>query len=235
MADLSSIFDRTGTVRRPAYGQLWQEFGALLTDRRTFPANSSLPSGEGRVVLVLPGFLTSDLLTMALRQFLADQGFRPFGWEHGVNLGPTPSALAHLRDRVRDLSDINGGPIAVVGVSLGGLLARDLAYDCPDRIRHVVTVASPFRLPTASTFEGLIRICQPLYDAELDIDRLARPLPVPSTAFFTRDDGVVAWESCRSDDPDCRNIEVTGPHMTICRNPDVLHHLVHALAASDIQ
>ncbi len=59
----------------------------------------------------------------------------------------------------------------------------------------------------------------------------AQMLPMPSTAFFTRDDGVVAWESCQSDDPDCANIEVTGHHMTICRNPAVLTQLVQALAA----
>ncbi|MDB5395795.1 MAG: alpha/beta hydrolase [Rhodospirillales bacterium] len=230
MADLSSIFDRTGAVRRPDYAQLLHELGALLNSRPEPPPFATLPNGRGQVALVLPGFLTSDLLTLSLRQFLTAQGFRPFGWQHGVNVGPTTSALLHLRDRVRALSDLNDGPIAVIGVSLGGLLARDLAYDCPERIRHVVTLASPFRLPTASTFEPLVRMCGPLFDAELNIARLSTPLPMPSTAFFTRDDGVVAWESCRSDDPDCANFEVTGRHMTICRNPEVLTQIVHALA-----
>ncbi len=230
MADLSSIFDRTGAVRRPAYGQLLHEFGALISDNPASPSTASLPGGGGQIVLVLPGFLTGDMITLPLRQFLDGQGFRSYGWEHGLNVGPTPRALQHLRDRVRELSDLNGGPIAVVGVSLGGLLARDLAYDCPDRIRHVVTLASPFRLPTASTFEPLVRMCGPLYTAELNTERLAQPLPVPATAFYTRDDGVVAWESCLSDDPDCVNIEVGGSHMTICRNPAVRSHLVRNLA-----
>jgi pimeloyl-ACP methyl ester carboxylesterase len=232
MTDLSSLFDRTGTVRRPAFGQLFQEFGALFTDRPAVPDTVALPDGDGQVVLVLPGFLTGDLITRPLRQFLEGQGFRTFGWQHGVNVGPTPSALAHLRGRVNDLAELNEGPIAVIGISLGGLLARDLAYDCPDQICHVVTMASPFRLPTASTFEPLVRMCGPLYDPELQIERLALPLPVASTAFFTRDDGVVAWESCRSDDPDCMNIEVGGQHMTICRNPSVLTHLVQRLAGT---
>jgi pimeloyl-ACP methyl ester carboxylesterase len=230
MTDLSSLFDRTGDVRRPSFAQLMQEFGALLTDHPTAPDAASLPHGQGQAVLVLPGFLTGDLITVSLRQFLDAQGFRTYGWEHGVNVGPTSAALAHLRGRVRELSALNGGPIVVIGISLGGLLARDLAYDCPEAIRHVVTMASPFRLPTASTFEPLVRLCGPFYDPELQTARLALPLPVPSTAFFTRDDGVVAWESCRSDDADCLNIEVSGHHMTICRNPDVLSHLVQRLA-----
>ena len=196
------------------------------------PDAATLPNGKGQAVLVLPGFLTGDLITYSLRQFLDGQGFRTYGWEHGLNVGPTSAALAHLRGRVSELAASNGGPIALVGVSLGGLLARDLAYDCPELVRHVVTLASPFRLPTASTFEALVRLCEPFYDPELQTARLALPLPVPSTAFFTRDDGVVAWESCRSDDPDCLNIEVSGQHMTICRNPDVLAHLVRRLAGA---
>ena len=232
MTDVSSLFDRTGTVRRPAFGQLLLEFGALLTDYPVTPDFTALPDGDGQVVLVLPGFLTGDMITRPLRQFLEDHGFRTFGWEHGLNLGPTTSALAHLRTRVQELFELNGGPISLIGISLGGLLARDLVYDCPDRIRHVVTMASPFRLPTASTFEVLVRLCGPLYDPELQVERLAEPLPVASTAFFTRDDGVVAWESCRSDDADCMNIEVTGHHMTICRNPAVLAHLVERLAGT---
>jgi pimeloyl-ACP methyl ester carboxylesterase len=230
MVDLSNIFDRTGAVRRPAYGQLLQEFGALLNEHPAPPSFDTLPDGDGQVVLVLPGFLTGDRLTIALRQFLSGRGFRPFGWQHGVNVGPTTKALLHLRERVRQLSELNDGPIAVIGVSLGGLLARDLAYDCPDCINHVITLASPFRLPTASTFEPLVRMCGPLFDAEVDISRLSMPLPVRSTAFFTREDGVVAWESCRSDDPDCTNIEVPGHHVTICRNPAVLVQLVEVLA-----
>jgi pimeloyl-ACP methyl ester carboxylesterase len=232
MTNVSDLFDRTGALRRPNYGQLLQEFGSLLTNRPS-PPDSALPVGDGQVVLVLPGFMTTDRLTLPLRQFLEARGFRTFGWQHGMNVGPTPGAQNHLRARVAALYALNGGPIALVGVSLGGLLARDVAYDCPDLIRHVVTLASPFRLPTASTFEPLVRLCGPLYGPNLAIDRLATPLPMPATAFYTRSDGVVAWESCRSDDPDCLNVEVTGPHLTICRNPAVLTHLVQRLAIDD--
>jgi pimeloyl-ACP methyl ester carboxylesterase len=231
MTNVSEFFDRTGALRRPAYGQLLQEFGSLLTNRPS-PPDLAPPNGDGQVVLVLPGFMTTDRLTRPLRQFLEAQGYRTFGWQHGMNVGPTPGAQHHLRARVAALSVLNG-PIALVGVSLGGLLARDVAYDLPHMVRHVVTLASPFRLPTASTFEPLVRLCGPLYDSDLAVDRLATPLPVPATAFYTRSDGVVAWQSCRSDDPDCLNIEVTGPHLTICRNPAVLTQLAQRLAVDD--
>lgn len=229
MTDISALFDRTGAIRRPDFSQLLEEFSALFTDHIDPHDFGDLPDGDGQVVLVLPGFLTSDMVTRPFREFLDEHGFRTFGWEYGLNFGPTAGVLAHLRNRVQALFELNGAPIALIGVSLGGLLARDLAYDCPDKIRHVVTMASPFRLPTASTFEHLVRLCGPLYDPQAQIERLAQPLPVPSTAFFTRYDGVVAWESCRSDDHNCMNIEVDGHHMTITRNPQVLKHLVERL------
>lgn len=229
MTNVSSYFDRTGVLRRPGYGNLLQEFGALFTDRPALP-DVELPDGEGQIVFTLPGFLANDLLTQPLRQFLDARGFRTFGWQNGMNLGPTATTLRYLRTRVDQLFALNDGPISIVGVSFGGLLARNLAYDCPEKIRHVVTLVSPFRLPTTSNLEPLVRLCSPLFDSGLDIERLSTSLPVPSTAFYTRDDGIVAWETCLSDDPDCLNIEVTGPHMTICRNPAVLTQLVQRLA-----
>ena len=109
-------------------------------------------------------------------------------------------------------------------------MARDLAYDCSDDIRDVVTLVSPFRLPTASTIEPLVHICAPFYSTAIDLERLARPLPVPATAIFTRDDGIVTWESCTSDHSTCVSVEVTGRHVTICRNPEALRRVAESLA-----
>jgi pimeloyl-ACP methyl ester carboxylesterase len=234
MRDLSRLFDRSGGVQRPPLRRFVGEYWALIADNPAPPAPADLPNGNGRVVLVVPGFLCSDQTTTApLRRFLDSCGFRCVGWDYGVNWGPTEGALAHLRRRVIALADLNGGPIDLVGVSLGGLLARNVAYDEPARVRHVITLASPFRLPTASGFEPLIRLCGLFYSQNLQLARFAAPLPVPSTAFYTQDDGVVAWESCRSEEPGCANIGVTGPHMTICPNPAVLSRLVPILAGED--
>jgi pimeloyl-ACP methyl ester carboxylesterase len=230
MPDISQLFDRSGAVRRPSLGRFAREYWALVVDRPDPPATATLPRGDGEVVLVLPGFLTNDALTTPLRRFLDTLGFRSFGWGAQLNWGPTEGALAHVRRRVIALSDLNGGPIAVIGVSLGGLLARNVAYEEPGRIRHVATLASPFRLPTASGFEPLVRLCSAFYSNDLKLARLATPLPMASTAFYTKDDGVVAWQSCRSDEPGCVNIGVTGAHMTICRNPVVLTELARRLA-----
>jgi pimeloyl-ACP methyl ester carboxylesterase len=231
MLRLSGVFDRRGQVQRPAYGLLWGELLSFLFEHPAPPDPAVFAPGRGHVVLVVPpAALSGDLATRPLRRFLMRCGYRVHGWGLGINWGPTPRLLGGLRRRLRELRDIEGGPVSVVGVSLGGLLARDLAYDCAQEIRQVITLASPFRLPTATTIEPLFHLLALFYEPTLNSTRLAAPLPVASTAFFTRDDGVVAWESCKSDEPTCRSIEVSGAHLTICRNPEVLGLLAEVLA-----
>lgn len=225
-----SIFDHTGAVPRPSYRRLICEFRALLADNPTEIDLTILPRGNGQAILVVPGFLTYDRTTRSLRKFLDDCGYRTFGWDCGVNWGPTRSTLDHLRRRLAEISERTGGPVIVVGISLGGLLVRDLAHDEPDRVSHVVTLASPFNLPTASTLEILVQLCSPFYTRNVRHDRLMKPLSMPSTAFFTYDDGVVAWQSCRSNEPLGVNIAVTGAHMTIGQNRQVRMLLAERLA-----
>jgi pimeloyl-ACP methyl ester carboxylesterase len=228
---LSEAFDRTGRVRRPPNRRLLREAYAGLTYRTPSSDCGGLPHGRNRVVLVIPGFLTTDALTKRLRDFLARCGYQPFGWELGVNWGPTPRLTAALRERLVALRALANDRVSVVGVSLGGVMARDLAYDHADDVRDVVMLASPYNLPTASTITPIFRLAACFYDPAIDIDRLASPLPMRSTAVFTRDDGLVAWESCRRDEENSCSVEVSGPHLTICRDPDVFRAVAVALGA----
>lgn len=227
---LASAFDRSGAVQRPPYRRLLREAWAHVTYFPAPPDPASLPQGGGHVVLVVPPFLNGDRATVTLRRFLERCGYRSYGWTMGVNIGPTPRAAEGLRARVARLRAIEGGPVSLVGISLGGVLARDVAYDLPDHIRHVITVASPFRLPTASTIEPLIHLCARFASPAIDVARLSSPLPVPATAFYSREDGLVAWDSCRGGDGRCIDIEIGGPHLTIRRNPALLRALAEALA-----
>jgi pimeloyl-ACP methyl ester carboxylesterase len=227
---LDGLFDRTGTVQRPSYAKLPKEFWALVADRSTPPNLAEFPSGDGHVVLVVPAFLTNDFLMKPLHRFLSACGYRAVGWGLGVNWGPTNRIAQGLRARLDELYALNG-PVSVVGVSLGGVMARDLAYDRPREIRQVITLASPFHLPTASTIEGLFRLCALFHSQQIDPQRLTQKLPVPSTAIYTKDDGIVAWQSCFSSDNDCFVAQVEGPHMSIGRNPAALRVLATRLAA----
>lgn len=186
---------------------------------------ASLPSsdaGDGVSVLVIPAFLTGDGFTRHLRAALAEQGFRCHGWGLGVNWGPTPRIRAGLRDRLTALRAREGGPLAIVGISLGGVLARDLAHDRAADIHHIATLASPIRLPTASPLAPLIPLLSSRCDPDFDPVRLASPLPMPSTMIRTCDNGIVAWESCAVEQAEGEIIEVRGAHMTIASRRDTL-------------
>lgn len=94
----------------------------------------------------------------------------------------------------------------------------------------MITIASPFHLPTATVLEPIIRLCALCYSPAIDVARLASPLPVPGAAIYTREDGVVAWESCRIDDLNCPAIEVEGSHFAISRNPDAFRAVARRLS-----
>jgi hypothetical protein len=225
---LGSFLDRD-PARRPSYWKLIGEFRSLLAKQPIWPAEP-LPDGDGIPVLVIPAFLTDDRYTADLRGFLDHHGFRTFGWDLGLNVGPVPRLLdgvAALFDRLQR----DHGPLALIGVSLGGLFARSLAYDRPDRVRHVVTVASPFRLPTATTLGPLVRFHARGYSAELQPARLLTPLPVPSTMIFTRDDGIVTPDSCWTREPLGEIVELGGPHITLGSQPDTRRAIVRRLAS----
>ncbi len=224
-----SFFDRSGRIQKPPYERLWREAQSLVLYHPT-PPEARRRMGKDHVVLVIPGFLTADVMTTPLRQYLNRCGFRAHGWGLGVNVGPTPRLLAGLRRRLTELRAIEDGPISVIGVSLGGILARDLAYDRPVDIRCVITIASPFRLPTASTLEPLVQLCTPLYSTSIDPKRLASPLPVPSLAIYTKEDGLVAWQTCSLDGENAMAVEVRGTHVTMCRNPEVMRLVAQRLA-----
>jgi pimeloyl-ACP methyl ester carboxylesterase len=225
---LNQVFDRTGTIRRPSVLLTLREALSVFSSCPPAPDPAELPNGRGHVVLLVPAWFTTDAVTLPLRLFLNACGYRAFGWGLGVNWGPTPRLVTDLRRRLAELRAIEDGPVSVVGLSLGGLFARDLAHQCPDDVRQVITIASPFHLPTATMLEPVIQFCALCYSPAIDVARLASPLAMPSVAIYTRQDGIVAWESCRNDD--CTAIEVEGTHFATCRNPDVFRAVAQQLS-----
>ena len=109
------------------------------------PWKALIPAGDGQPVLVLPGFTASDRSTRPLRQVLRDKGFRAHGWGLGQNLGPRPRIVDGLGERLAELQSRYDTPISVVGWSLGGIYARELARLAPASVRQVITLASPLR------------------------------------------------------------------------------------------
>ncbi len=223
--DIDAAFDTTGALHAPPITGLLRELWALQFYAPPRPDPRILPHGNGRGVLVIPAFLTDDSYTRGLRGFLEACGFQSFGAGIGTNWGPTAKILTALRERLHEVRALSQSPVALVGISLGGLLARDLAFDFPGDIAHVATIAAPITLPTATNLEPLLRLCARFYSRDLNLERLAHPLPVPWTSIYSKRDGLIAWPSCVSDAPGGVCIEVDAPHIAMARNPEALKAL----------
>jgi pimeloyl-ACP methyl ester carboxylesterase len=190
--------------------------------------------GDRHPVLVLPGFTASDRSTEPLRWFLRGQGYWVHGWQLGRNLGPTERTLEGLSSRLQELHDRHGRPVSVIGWSLGGIYARMLAHNHPELVRQVITLGSPFRMQQGdhSHAEALWQVLAPGFPPDLDaLFDSVTPLPVPSTAIYSKTDGVVAWYTCiETLGPRRESIEVRGSHMGLGVHPAALWAVADRLA-----
>lgn len=197
------------------------------------PYPADLPRGQGRTVLFIPGFLAGDWTMLRLRDFLQHLDYRVAFAGVGVNLGPTRRLIPQLEQAVARLNAETAAPIAIVGQSLGGSIARHLAHRHPEQIAHVVTLCSPIRFPVATPLEGFARLLAPLHDsALLEIqDEIARTPAVPVTAIYSKTDGILDWRSCLQDETEtCVNVEVPGAHSSMGSNPVAQREIALALA-----
>ena len=128
-------------------------FLMLAEARSLLELNSSLllspllmraPKGDGHPVLALPGFLASDLSMAPMRRYLRELGYDAHAWNMGRNLGGVASKRDALRDLVTRIYETTGRKVSIVGWSLGGIYARDLALQLPQLVRAVITLGSPF-------------------------------------------------------------------------------------------
>ncbi|WP_258956938.1 esterase/lipase family protein [Rhodococcus globerulus] len=195
------------------------------------------PRGDGHPILVLPGLLASDTSTMAMRAYLRLLGYRVHGWNLGINTGPTPQVVDGLPGVLAGLADRYDKPVSVIGWSLGGIYARQLARDLPHAVRQVITLGSPFGLSNLqqtrvgalySRMSGNHAILPPVNGIEWE---LGHPLPVPATALYSKRDGVVPWQVCRDFPSDrSESVAVHGSHMGLTHNPSALWAVADRLA-----
>jgi pimeloyl-ACP methyl ester carboxylesterase len=212
-------------------GRAWFELASLIP---TLPVLQAAPRGDGHPVLVLPGWLASDRSTQALRWFLRDRGYHAHGWRLGRNDGPSPEIVSGLAARLDALCARHGRRVSLVGWSLGGIYARELARRRPDDVRQVITLASPFRDPDATSVL-IARLAGRRPPRSPDVlARLRSPLPVPTTAVYSRTDGIVAWQSCvEPRGPQSESIEVGTSHCGMGHHPAALLVIADRLAQPD--
>ncbi|HBZ71252.1 MAG TPA: alpha/beta hydrolase [Deltaproteobacteria bacterium] len=219
--------EEAGVRKRPPRTLLFLEGRAVLEFAALVPALPVLrraPRGDGQPVLVLPGLMASDLSTRALRRFLQRLGYPAYGWGLGRNLGPSQQIARGLAQCLEELRRRHNRPVSLIGWSLGGIYARELARRFPDDVRQVITLASPFRDPEATNVPAALLARRRLHPDERQFrERLGAPLAVPSTAIYSRSDGIVSWWSCREEPgPESENIEVASSHLGMGHHPVVL-------------
>jgi pimeloyl-ACP methyl ester carboxylesterase len=197
------------------------------------------PVGDGHGVMVLPGFLGGDGYNRALRRFLRGRHYGVHGWGQGRNLGPRDGVLDALRERLIDLSERYEGAISLVGHSLGGIFARELAREMPQRVRQVISLGSPFgsgRM-TASLPARLFVSLNPMEELPLDPGILPQAPPVPTTTIYSRGDGIVNWETTVqvNGHSEAQNIQVRGSHCGMTLNPSIWFLIAERLAQAEGQ
>lgn len=183
--------------------------------------------GDGRPVLILPGLVNPDWANFAMRRYLRRLGYDARGWGLGPNLGARSvgSGGEKLDRLVHDMFGETGQKVTLIGISLGGMMARLMAHRWPDLVREVITISSPFAGDPKATnvwrvFEWLSG--EKVTDEQVRANRLLveREPPVPTTAIWSASDGLVQGRICRTED--CRSIEVRSGHVWVQMRASVL-------------
>jgi pimeloyl-ACP methyl ester carboxylesterase len=218
-------------------GRAMFELGLFYAVR---PLLASLPKGDGHAVLTLPGFMASNSSTVPMRGLLRGLGYDAHGWDSGRNIKVDNALLHRLETRLAKLNASSGRKVSMVGWSLGGVLARELAKLHPDKVRLVISLGSPISDDRGHTharrlFE-LLNGKEPEAMHDGRFRRLDEAPPVPTTSIFTRTDGIVHWrgsvqhpDKAASGQP-TENIEVHASHCGLGVNPSVMLAIADRLA-----
>jgi hypothetical protein len=221
------VLRSTPRTARPGWNELLREAPAavrlLLAQLKNPPKVQK--TGKGQPVLVFPAFLGNDLLTVRLRRTLAAAGYRPFGWANGINLGVRPDMFERLGARLDEVVQAAGAPVALIGWSLGGLYARELAKRRPDEVSLVITLGTPFSHGLHAN--NAWKLYELINDHSVDNPpvevRVDEKPPVPTFAVWSPNDGIVAPASSAGEvgEADGR-IEVGCTHNEMVSDPEAL-------------
>lgn len=196
-----------------------------------------LPKGDGHPVLVLPGFLASDASTGPLRGVLKDLDYKPYKWGLGRNLRFDDNREAEMLELLDKIYDEHGERVSIVGWSLGGVFAREVAKARPEKVRFVISLGSP--ISSNRNYSNARKLYDringaPEHTQAARMAQLHVPPPAPTTSIFTKYDGVVAWQGSIQDPDEANaqteNIEVPASHFGLGVNPLVIYLIANRLA-----
>lgn len=240
LCPLGAVFSRTVNEQRPSKILMWLEGRAGMEWASTALVlpwlRRAVPRGDGHPVLVLPGLMATDSSTVPLRRFLVSKGYAVQGWEQGRNLGPREGVIDTMHETLAKMHRDTGRKVSVIGWSLGGVYARELARHAPDSVRQVITLGSPLygKADTSSNAWGVYKFVSGQKEVTGGFRGDCAP-PVPTTSIYTRTDGVVGWGcSVERKGPQTDNIEInSASHTGLGVNPLVWYALGDRLAQAE--
>lgn len=241
---MSTSLQPLAAAKKPSFFWFATETGRALFEWSTtipfkFFDRHKKDSADGHPVLLLPGFMATDASNKPMKKYLNSLGYHAHGWKIGRNYAKV-EYIDQLIERVQELHENSGMKVSLIGWSLGGIYARQIAKEVPHLIRQVITMGSPFGGITernnARWLHNVITVGKGTQnvDPELLAD-IPIPPNVPFTAIYTKQDGIVPWEVCyeKQESPLIQNIEVRGSHLGLGVNPTVLNIIADRLQYSE--
>ena len=197
-----------------------------------------LPKGDGHPVIVFPGFIASDRSTKPMRNLLRDLGYVTYGWGLGRNLTFNDMREAKMNALLKKVYKTHGRKVSVIGWSLGGVFAREVAKSNPEMVRSVITLGSPISGEMDhSNARRLYEVLNGKPDGQMKdrLDTVAEAPPVPTTSIYTKTDGIVAWKGSiqRPGKTPSENICVPASHIGLGVNPLVMYAIADRLAQDE--
>lgn len=197
------------------------------------------PHGNGQPVMIVPGFLGGETTMSRLTDKLGAHGYTAYGWGQGVNTGISEDVVLGMGTRLNEIAQKHPGQkIALVGFSLGGVYARELARQFPDKVSQVITLGAPFSMTDKKgELDPIMRRAYnafnpPLSDEQESEGDTRSPLPVPTTSIVGMQDRMVNWRaSLNYAAPNTENIPVSAGHLSLTRDARITEIILHRLAA----
>jgi len=203
----------------------------VLTAQSPLPA---APQGAGHPVLIVPGFLGSDIFMQPLADKLAAAGYKTYGWDQGVNTGITPELAGALQARLETIAQSHPGQkVTLIGYSLGGIYARELARRNPDKVSQVITLGAPFALTDKNgTLDPILTRTFNAFNSASDASGDTRSaLPMPTTSIFGTHDRIVNWRASLNErGAYAENIPVAAGHWSLRTDARTAEIILHRLA-----
>jgi pimeloyl-ACP methyl ester carboxylesterase len=198
------------------------------------------PQGDGHAVMVIPGFTADGRSTKILRDYICRLGYSVSCWRQGVNLGVRKDLFDGAMAVLNELFERHDGRVSIVGQSLGGIYAREMAKSRPEKVRQVISLGSPFNDPggVRSNVSELYKLFNPEKSPKSAQSRSIQWNPqlapsVPTTAIYSKSDGVCHWRSCiqhGGGHDRLENIEVAVSHIGMVVNAQVFYAVADRLA-----